>query len=78
MMTLTSCLPHKMLMVHHMFNLYIQCEFYSHHGQDGRTALHHAAESGHTEVVKYLIENTTAQVNAKDSVSHCLFVLYEL
>ena len=44
--------------------------FYSHHVQDGETALHRAAASGHTDVVKYLLENTTAQVNAKDGVSH--------
>ena len=49
--------------------------FYSHHVQNGRTPLHRAAGSGHTEVVKYLLENTTAQVNAEDNVSHCLFVL---
>ena len=44
--------------------------FYSHHVQAARTALHRAAEGGHTEVVKYLLENTTAQVNTKDYVSH--------
>ena len=44
--------------------------FYSLHVQFGKTALHHAAESGHTKVVKYLYEETTAQVNAKDRVSH--------
>ena len=43
---------------------------YSHHVQADRTALHRAAEGGHTEVVKYLLENTTAQVNAEDDVSH--------
>ena len=40
----------------------------SHHVQ---TALHHAAIHGRSEVVKYLLENTTAQVNAKDEVSQC-------
>ena len=44
--------------------------FYSHHVQLGRTPLDYAAASGHTEVVKYLLENTKAQVNAKDEVSH--------
>ena len=44
--------------------------FYFHHVQDSKTALHRAVERGHTEVVKYLLENTTAQVNAKDKVSH--------
>ena len=44
--------------------------FYSHHVQVDKTALHHAAEGGHNVVVKYLLENTTAQVNAKDDVSH--------
>ena len=43
---------------------------YSHHVQDGKTALHRAIEHGRTEVVKYLLENATAQVNAKDNVSH--------
>ena len=50
----------------YMYNV----NFYSHHVQGDRTALHHAAEHGHTELVKYLLENTTAQVNAKDRVSH--------
>ena len=50
----------------YMYNV----NFYSHHVQYGKTALHRAAERGHTEVVKYLLENTTAQVNAKDYVSH--------
>ena len=49
--------------------LHVQCEFYSHHVQYGKTALHHAAEGGHTGVVKYLLENTTAEVNTKDRVS---------
>ena len=44
--------------------------FYSHHVQVDKTALHRAAECGHTGVVKYLLENTTAEVNAKDDVSH--------
>ena len=44
--------------------------FYSHHVQRGWTPLHLAAVRGHTEVVKYLLENTTAQVNVKDRVSH--------
>ena len=48
--------------------------FYSHHVQDDETALHFAAAYGQTEVVKYLVENTTAEVNAKNRVSH-LFVL---
>ena len=52
----------------YMYNV----NFYSHHVQDGKTALHFAAECGHTEVVKYLLENTTVQVNAKAiaKVSH--------
>ena len=50
----------------YMYNV----NFYSHHAQDGSTALHYAVRGGHTEVVKYLLENTTAQVNAKDDVSH--------
>ena len=29
-----------------------------------------AAESGHTAIVQYLVERTTSQVNATDSVSH--------
>ena len=44
--------------------------FYFHHVQDDKSALHCAAEAGQTKIVKYLIENTTAQVNAKDRVSH--------
>ena len=49
----------------YMYNV----NLYFHHVQDGKTALHFAAEGGHTEVVKYLLENTTAEVNAKDRVS---------
>ena len=39
--------------------------------QYDQTALHHAAIHGRSEVVKYLLENTTAQVNVKDKVSQC-------
>ena len=44
--------------------------------QYGRTALMCAASEGRTEVVKYLIENTTVQVNIASTVSHldvCVF-----
>ena len=50
----------------YMYNV----NFYSHHVQGDKTPLHCAAERGHTEVVKYLLENTTVQVNAKAKVSH--------
>ena len=50
----------------HVYN--VNC--YSHHVQFDKTPLHYAAGSGHTEVVKYLLENPKAQVNAKDDVSH--------
>ena len=43
---------------------------YSHHVQDDKTVLHRAAKDGRTKLVKYLVENTSAQVNAKDYVSH--------
>jgi len=49
----------------YMYNV----NLYSHHVQDDKTALHYAAEGGHTGVVKYLLENTTAEVNAKSRVS---------
>ena len=38
--------------------------------QYGRTALTIAAVYGHTAIVQYLVEETTAQVNATDNVSH--------
>ena len=38
--------------------------------QHGDTALMLAAEKGHTAVVQYLVERTTAQVNATNNVSH--------
>ena len=38
--------------------------------QDGDNALMLAAERGHTAVVQYLVERTTAQVNATNRVSH--------
>ena len=38
--------------------------------QDGSTALMKAACYGHTAIVQYLVERTTAQVNANDLVSH--------
>ena len=38
--------------------------------QTGRTALIYAAISGHTAIVQYLVEETTAQVNATSNVSN--------
>ena len=38
--------------------------------QVGYTALMYAAESGHTAIVQYLVERTTAQVSATNNVSH--------
>ena len=38
--------------------------------QYGWTPLICAAEKYHTAVVQYLVERTTAQVNATDNVSH--------
>ena len=43
---------------------------HSSHVQYGWTALMLAAVSGHTAIVQYLVEETTAQVNATDNVSH--------
>ena len=43
---------------------------HSSHVQNGYTALMEAASSGHTAIVQYLVERTTAQVNATDNVSH--------
>ena len=48
--------------------------------QFGKTALIDAASEGRTDTVKYLVENTNAQVNATDNVSHsncvkCVHVL---
>ena len=40
------------------------------HVQGGETALMKAAINGHTAIVQYLVERTTAQVNATDNVSH--------
>ena len=53
----------------------------SSHVQDGCTTLMMAARFGHTAVVQYLVERTTAQVNATDNVSHsnslqCISVQY--
>ena len=38
--------------------------------QDGSTVLIRAAINGHTAIVQYLVERTTAQVNATNNVSH--------
>ena len=38
--------------------------------QDGRTALMRAVKWGYTAIVQYLVEETTAQVNVTDNVSH--------
>ena len=38
--------------------------------QDGNTPLMRAAIEGHTAIVQYLVERTTAQVNATNYVSH--------
>ena len=44
---------------------------HSSHVQYGRTALIRAAINGHTAIVQYLVEETTAQVNVTDDyVSH--------
>ena len=43
---------------------------FSSHVQNEWTALMRAACGGHTAIVQYLVEETTAQVNATDSVSH--------
>ena len=43
---------------------------HSSHVQYGRTALVLAAGHGHTAIVQYLVEETTAQVNATNNVSH--------
>ena len=43
---------------------------HSSHVQYGHTALMRAAERGRLAIVQYLIERTTAQVNATDKVSH--------
>ena len=45
--------------------------------QDGYTALMRAAINGHTAIVQYLAERTTAQVNATNNVSHSNSVPYE-
>ena len=42
----------------------------SSHVQLGSTALMEAAREGRTAIVQYLVERTTAQVNATDNVSH--------
>ena len=39
------------------------------HMQDGQTALHRASSSGHTDVVKLLVDSG-AQINIKDKVSN--------
>ena len=43
---------------------------HSSHVQSESTALMKAATYGHTAIVQYLVERTTAQVNATDNVSH--------
>ena len=48
--------------------------------QDGQAALHHASKSGHTNVVKLLVDKG-AQVNTKDNVStnqSCCFIVMVL
>ena len=41
--------------------------------QGGMTPLHRAANGGHAETVKLLLENG-ADINAADDVSHCEYV----
>ena len=38
--------------------------------QSGYTALIRAAYHGHTDIVRFLLEETSAQVNATNNVSH--------
>ena len=44
--------------------------------QDGKTALMGAASMGHTETVKYLVQDAAADVNATDNVSHSNCIVY--
>ena len=43
---------------------------YFSHVQGGYTALMWGAREGNTAIVQYLVERTTAQVNATSNVSH--------
>ena len=45
------------------------CTDHSPHVQFGETALNAAAKNGHTDTVKYLLENTSVQVDVTDYVS---------
>ena len=49
---------------------------HSSHVQYGWTALMKAAVYDHTAIVRYLVEETTAQVNATNNVSHIQCKVY--
>ena len=51
-------------------DIVLLCLIHSSHVQNGYTALMLAAGKGYTAIVQYLVERTTAQVNATDNVSH--------
>ena len=53
-----------------LFNFLLLCLIYYSHVQNGSTALMEAARNGYTAIVQYLVERTTAQVNATNKVSH--------
>ena len=49
---------------------FLLCSIHYSHVQNGSTALMLAARQGRTAIVQYLVERTTAQVNATNNVSH--------
>ena len=51
-------------------DIILLCFIHYSHVQYGYTALMEAAYEGHTAIVQYLVERTTAQVNATSNVSH--------
>ena len=52
--------------------------WYSHHVQTDYTALMLVARGGQMPVVKFLVEEAKADVNARDLVSHCNTVCIRL
>ena len=65
-----ECSASKIWYKNYKNDIILLCFIHYFYVQNGYTALMYAALNGHTATVQYLVERTTAQVNATNNVSH--------